>query len=225
MVSSHQTRDLEFFADSSNNPQNPPTIRCPDRTATAPQMSLLTLCVLLNRQSHVFLICVVLTYNDSRIILYKICPNQGNCMCKWLLVSLSTPRTSLSSSWEVFVLHGLGCKHWVAKSCTTTAYRWLFRDSLSSLRILWSAVIKSPKCSALGTTVPVRLLQEALVIFVFNQISQFGSFGKCVNTLCLPEHGSTFARGPIGSSWDDLEVSWLPCSGFLQGSVEVLSWT
>ena len=33
-------------------------------------------------------------------------------------------------------------------------------------------------CSALGTTVPVRLLQEALVIFVFKQISQFVYFGK-----------------------------------------------
>ena len=33
------------------------------------------------------------------------------------------------------------------------------------------------KFSALGTTVPARLLQEALVVFVFKQISQFGSFG------------------------------------------------
>ena len=100
------------------------------------------------------------------------------------------------------------------------AYRWLFLDSLSSLRILWSAVIKSPKCSALGTTAPARLLQEALVIFVFKQISTFGSFGKCVCTLCLPEPGSTFARGSIGSSWDDLEVFRLPWSGFPQGSVK-----
>ena len=32
--------------------------------------------------------------------------------------------------------------HFVVKSCTTPVYRWLFRDSLSSLRILWPAVIK-----------------------------------------------------------------------------------
>ena len=115
---------------------------------------------------------------------------------------------------EVFVLHGYDWIHWVAKSCTTTAYRWLFRDSHPSLRTLWSAVIKSPKCSALGTTVPVRLLQDAFVIFVFKQISQFGSFEKCVSTLCSPELGSTFARGSIGSSWDDLEVSWLLALGF-----------
>ena len=48
-------------------------------------------------------------------------------------------------SCEVFVLHGYAWIHWVARSCTTTAYRWLFRDSQLSLRTLWSAVIKSPK--------------------------------------------------------------------------------
>ena len=79
-----------------------------------------------------------------------------------------------------FVLHGWYCNHWVAKSCTTTAYRWLFRDPLSSLRKLWSAEIKWPEISALGMTALARLLQEDLVIFVFKQISQFGSFGKCV---------------------------------------------
>ena len=47
-------------------------------------------------------------------------------------------------SWEVFVLHGYD------KSCTSTAYRWLLRDLLSSLRILWSAVIKSPKMFRTG---------------------------------------------------------------------------
>ena len=73
--------------------------------------------------------------------------------------------------------------------------------------------------------VPVRLLQEALVIFVFQQISQCGSFGKCVYTLCSLERGSTFARGFIGSSWDELEVFRLPCSGLLQGSVEALPST
>ena len=75
MVSSHQTRDLECFADSSNTPWNPTTILCPDLVATAPQMSLLSLCAPLFRQSHVFLICVVLTHNDSRIIPRKTCQN------------------------------------------------------------------------------------------------------------------------------------------------------
>ena len=54
--------------------------------------------------------------------------------------------------------------------------------------------------SALGTTVLARLLQEALVIFVFTQIFQLGFFGQCVKTLCLHEPSSTFARGSIGIS-------------------------
>ena len=61
------------------------------------------------------------------------------------------------------------------------------------------------KLSALGTTVPVRLLQEALVIFVLKQISQFRSFGKWANMLCLL--GTTFARGSKGNSWEELEAS------------------
>ena len=82
----------------------------------------------------------------------------------------------LCVSCEVFVLHGYDWIHWVAKSCTTTAYRWLFRDKQPSLRTLWSAVIKSPKFSARGTAPPLRLLHGALVIFVLWQISQFRSF-------------------------------------------------
>ena len=47
-------------------------------------------------------------------------------------------------SCEVLFLQGYAWIHWVARPCTTTAYRWLFRDSQVSLRTLWSAVIKSP---------------------------------------------------------------------------------
>ena len=119
-------------------------------------------------------------------------------------------------SWEVFVLHGYDCVHCVAKSCTTTAYRWLFRDSLSSLRTLWSAVIELPACSPLSTTVPARLLQEALVMFVFKQISQFGSFGKCehVHCACPSPVPLFFARDSIDNSWEELEVSRCPSAGF-----------
>ena len=84
----------------------------------------------------------------------------------------------LCFSGEVFVLHGYDWIRWVAKSCTTTAYRWLFRESQPSLRTLWSAVVKSPKFSARGTTPPLRLLQWDSVILVLWQISQFRSFGK-----------------------------------------------
>ena len=68
--------------------------------------------------------------------------------------------SSLWVSWEVFVLHGYDWIHWVAKSWTTTAYPWLFRDSYPSLGTLWSAVVKSPKflCTRYGcaTAFPAR---------------------------------------------------------------------
>ena len=108
-------------------------------------------------------------------------------------------------SWEVVVLHGKDCIHWEAKSCTTTAYRWLCRDTHPSLRTLRSAVIKSPKFSARGTTLSVRLLHGALVILVLKPISQFLSSGKWVKMVCLL--GTTFARGSKGNSWEELEAS------------------
>ena len=107
----------------------------------------------------------------------------------------------LCVSWEVFVLHGYDWIHWVAKSCTTTAYRWLFRDSQPSLRTLWSAVIKSPKFSARGTASPLRLLHGALVILVLWQISQFRSLGKWILTLCLPK--STLLVGSKDNPWEE----------------------
>ena len=107
-------------------------------------------------------------------------------------------------SCEVFVLHGYDWIHWVAKSCTTTAYRWLFRDSQLSLRTLWSAVIKSPKLSARGTASPLRLLHGALVILVRLQISQFRSLGKWVWTLCLPKSSRLMSIGSKEASWEEL---------------------
>ena len=95
-------------------------------------------------------------------------------------------------SWEVFVLHGYDCVHCVVKSCTTIAYRWLFRDShpfTENFVIGCNQINKNN--SVLGTTVPVRFLQEALVILVVRHISQFRSFGKWIKMLCLPD--TTFA--------------------------------
>ena len=114
----------------------------------------------------------------------------------------------LCVSSEVSVLHGYDWIHWVAKSCTTIAYRWLCRDSHPSLRTLWSAVIKSPKFPLWA-----RLDQcvGALVIFVLKQISQCRSFGKWVKILCLPD--TTFAHGSESNSWEELEAS--RCSGTL----------
>ena len=57
--------------------RNPPTILFPDLIATIPQMSPLSLFALLSQQSHLFLICVALTYNDSRIFLTRLAKFQG----------------------------------------------------------------------------------------------------------------------------------------------------
>ena len=86
----------------------------------------------------------------------------------------------------MFVLHWYDCIHCVAKSCTTTAYRCLLRDSLSSLRILCSAVIKSPKFSALGRTVSARFLQEALVILSSSRYCKLGPSGSARRHCACP---------------------------------------
>ena len=80
VVSSHETRDPECFADSSNIPWNPPTIRCPE-LIDCPDP-----------------ICVALTYNDSRIVLPRIRQILKNIQCKSLLASSAAPGTSLGSS-------------------------------------------------------------------------------------------------------------------------------
>ena len=54
----------------------------PDLIATVQQRCLPWLCALLSQQSHLFLICVVLTCNDSRKNLHKLCQIPRNCQCK-----------------------------------------------------------------------------------------------------------------------------------------------
>ena len=92
-----------------------------------------------------------------------------NCQYKWLFdlnVGLRNFRKLFNVSWKDFVLHGYDSNRWEVKSCITTAYHWLFQDTRSSLKTLWSAVIKSPNFSARGTRLRVRLLQRVLVTFV-----------------------------------------------------------
>ena len=67
-------------------------------------------------------------------------PSGSKTFCELLWVSC-----------EDFVLHGYAWIHWVAKSCTTTAYRWLFRDSQLSLRTLW------PACSGISFSTKISL--------------------------------------------------------------------
>ena len=182
-ASSHQIRDLWHFADKYNIPWNLPTNFHSDLITTIQQRCLPLLCALLFQQSHLFLICVVLTYNDSRKDLHRLCQIPRNCQCKWLTAFYSAPRTFARSFMfpeKFFVLHGYDLIHWVAESCTTIAYRWLFRDSQFWLKTLWSAVIKSPKFSARGTAPALRLLHRGpcnfgpltdLAISVFREMS------------------------------------------------------
>ena len=90
----------------------------------------------------------------------------------------------------------------MARSWTTTAYRWLFRDAPSTLRTLWSAEIQSPNFSARRGASPVRLLQGALVILVRKQTSQFRSFGKWVLILCILDFDTIFVRHSESESWE-----------------------
>ena len=78
--------------------------------------------------------------------------------------------------------------------------------------------------SPLGTIVPARILQEALLIFVFKQISKFGFLGKCVWTLCLPGPGTISARDSIGSSWKELGKYWCDWT-FLSTRFSLKSWS
>ena len=109
------------------------------------------------------------------------------------------------------------CLDLLAKSCTTTAYRWLVRDSQLSLRTLWSGVIKSPKCAARDAASPLRLLHGALVILVRLQISQFRSLGKWAWTLCLPSSRLLVGVGSQDGSRE--EPAWEPpCNGISEST-------
>ena len=107
------------------------------------------------------------------------------------------------------------------------AERCCNRDSPSSMRILWSAVIVSPNCVAGGgwpSWFSGFILQGALVIFVRTLITLCGSLGKCVSRLrslpfLLEDRG--FGRGVSGgcsrSLPDDFE--------FLPSKPSVISFT
>ena len=91
---------------------------------------------------------------DSRIIPHNTCQIPKNCHCKWLSVSSLAPGTSLGSSGSpgkfLFYMGRIvttALPNLVPPRQNDDCYEihflhWVF---------LWSAVIKSPKCSALGT--------------------------------------------------------------------------
>ena len=156
-----------------------------------------------------------------------LCQILRNCQCNWLQASYSAPRTFASSIVfpEKFCFARIRLDPLGGQVLRHGCLSMMVRDSHSLLRTWWSAVIKSQKCSRSGhdctSTCSARSdcylrLQADITISVVRE---------CENTRCLPEPDSTFVRRSIGSSWNHLEVSWLPCSGFRQGSVEVSSST
>ena len=204
-VSSHQTKDLECFADRKSIPQNLPTIFHQDLIATVPHPLL-------------FLICVVFTYSDSRKDVHKLCQIPRNCQCKWLQASYPAPRTFASSirfpEKFLFCTDTPGSIGWPSLA-PRLHIDDCFEIHILHWELLWSAVIKSPKLSARGTTLPIRLLHGALVILVLWQISQSRSFGKWVLPLCLPK--ATLLIGSKDDSWEELACESL-CSGTLSST-------
>ena len=101
----------------------------------------------------------------------------------------------LCVSWEVFALHGYDWIHWMAKSCTTTAYRRLFRDSQPSLRTFVICCYQITKifCTKYGSAIASSA--RGLVIMVLWQISQFRSLGEMsINTVLTQIHASRRRR-------------------------------
>ena len=147
--------------------------------------------------------------NDSRKDLHKLCRIPKNCQCKWLLVSSRVPGTSANffGSCEVLFLHRCAWIHWVARSCTTTAYRWLFRDSQLSLRTLWSTVVKSQKFTARGAG--LCLLHGALYFWSVYKSRNFGLQGNVYKTLCSPKSSRLFIqRGFMRWTGVRTSLSW-----------------
>ena len=138
--------------------------------------------------------------NDSMKDLHKLFRILRNCQCKmdfWLPLGLQELLASFSGFLVKFCfLHGYAWIHWVAKSCTTTAYRWLFRDSQLSLRTLWSAVINSPKfySSRYGFAI-ASSARSSCNFGPFYRSRNFGLWGKWVFTLRLPRSSRLLSVG------------------------------
>ena len=145
-ASSQQKIDLWRFADRWNIPLYLPTNFHSDLIAKIQQKCLPLLCALLSLSNP---ICFWSDWCRRAMIPGDIFTRfeeiQGIVSENAFKLPIGLEellKASLSFLWS-FVLHWYDWIHWVATSCTTTACRWLFRDSQLSLRTLWSAVIKS----------------------------------------------------------------------------------
>ena len=201
--------------------------RYPNRTATAPEMSL-SLCVLPFQQSHPCLNGVALMYNDSKIIPRETCQILRNCQYKWLLVSQSVPWYSFSSSGSPgkFLSH-MGK---IVSTALPSLVPLGHIDDCSAIRFLqwelcdplYPSHQNVPLWAQLHQSIPSKKPCS------FRLQADFTIWGPA-ESACIhcayPNLVPLCARDSIVSSWDDMEKSRLPCFVFRQGSVEVLSST
>ena len=130
MKFSYVMRVLENSADNSNIPWNLHTIFHPGLTAKVLWMFFPSPCVLPALQKNIWLGTV---RRWSTVIARKIFTSFAKF--RWIVSFNHFPtgsrnfRKLFPVSCDDFVLHGKACDRWVAKSCTITAYLWLFRDS------------------------------------------------------------------------------------------------
>ena len=201
VVPSHQKMDLACFEESSTPPWNPPTTHCPDLTATVPQMSLLSLYALLSQQSHLFPICVVVDVQWC----------QGNSSQDFegiVMVSSSAPKIVANSSafLENFSFSmGRIVNYWGANSCTTTANRWLLRNSLFH----WDFVICSYhiiKKFCFGRDYHHVFCKKTSLFRLQTDIASWVLL-KVRAGIVLARTRFHFAPDSIGNSWAELEGS------------------
>ena len=143
-------------------------------------MSLLSLCALLLLQSHLFLICVALTYNDSRII-----PHKTRQIPRIVSVKMTF---SFLVGCQILYHHGI--------SMIVTRFTFFtenFRDlQLSSHQK--KKIRSGDDCTSASSARSPRYfrLQADLAIWVLRKV--------LVDTMLTPEPGTTFARDSIGNS-------------------------
>ena len=206
MESSHQTRDLDCFADRYCIPWNLPTNFHPDLIATIRHRCLPLLCALLSQQSHLFPICVESKYNDSRKIFTRLAKCQG-------IVSVTDFRIPIGLQ---ALLQAPLCFLWsfcfARIRLDPLGGQVLQHDCISMIVSRFTTFTENfviccnqvTKFSARSTAPPLRLLHGALVFLVLWQISRFRPFGEWVETLCLPKSALLAGVGSKDSSWEEL---------------------
>ena len=123
----------------------------------------------------------------------------------------------LSVSWEVFALHGYDWIHWEANSCTTTAYRWLFRDSQPSLTFFLIGCNQMTKIFC--TMYDSANTSSAWGPCDFGPLADLASsvFREVRKNCACPKPHFSWTWGSKDGSWEELACESL-CSGTLSST-------